>query len=67
MTLPPNIKSHDAFKRYWPEYNSCDFCGRQTRGRVYETDPTQAVFCGSCHRTLIDGEQNEMPRVQSQD
>jgi len=38
------------FIRYYSDYVACDFCGEQTRGRVYES--TQSVTCGSCHKEI---------------
>ena len=37
-----------------PHYNrlvECDFCGQQTRGRIYEETRTK-VRCGACDRVI---------------
>ena len=40
----------DAYWRYYENHIDCDWCGKQTRGRVYK-DRTD-VSCGSCDRQL---------------
>ena len=40
----------DSFWRYYEKHIDCDWCGRQTRGRVYK-DRTD-VSCGACDRQL---------------
>jgi len=42
-------KSH--FKRYYEDYVTCDWCGKQTRGRIWEEEP-DVVKCGACHKEL---------------
>ena len=42
-------------RRYYSFYEGfveCDFCGQQTRGRVYSG--SQQVKCGACHAVLLD-------------
>ena len=43
-------KHMNNYLRYYDKHIDCDWCGRQTRGRIYEgrTD----VKCGSCHKEL---------------
>ena len=40
------------YRPWYTDLVPCDFCGQQTRGRVYED--TREVVCGSCNKTLID-------------
>jgi transcription elongation factor Elf1 len=41
------------FIRYYSDYVDCDFCGEQTRGRVYaSTESVRKVTCGSCHKEI---------------
>ena len=40
----------DAYWRYYEKHIDCDWCGKQTRGRVYK-DRTD-VSCGSCDMQL---------------
>jgi len=42
-------------RRYYNFYEGfieCDFCGQQTRGRVY--NGSSEVKCGACHAVLLD-------------
>lgn len=41
----------NEYKRYYSFYRSCDWCGQQTRGRVYDDKP-DLVFCGSCGNNI---------------
>ena len=34
---------------YYKETVSCDFCGEQTHGRIFEKD----ILCGNCKRAII--------------
>ncbi len=47
----------DAYLRYYVKHIDCDWCGEQTRGRVYKgrTD----VSCGSCDRQLKELDKKE--------
>lgn len=47
VTLP--VK---RYVRFYKDFVECDFCGQQTRGRVYEG--SQQVTCGSCSAVLIE-------------
>ena len=38
---------------HYPDFITCDFCGRETRGRIYPEEP-ESVKCTSCHRDLTD-------------
>ncbi len=42
-------------KRHYPEFITCDFCGRSTYGIVYKKEPN-IVRCTSCHMELTDVE-----------
>tara|TARA_R110002012_G_C11514792_1_gene598828 strand:+ start:93 stop:284 length:192 start_codon:yes stop_codon:yes gene_type:complete len=48
----------DAYWRYYEKHIDCDWCGVQTRGRVYKgrTD----VSCGSCDRQLKELSKKEI-------
>jgi hypothetical protein len=47
VTLP--VK---RYVRFYKDFVECDFCGQQTRGRVYEG--SQQVTCGACNAVLIE-------------
>ncbi len=49
------------YVRFYRSYHECDFCGQQTRGRVYEG--TQQVTCGACDAVLIEAEHREIEIV----
>ena len=55
MQLPSKIKNPLRYKRHWKTFISCDYCGEQTRGRIYEDDHKTDVYCGACHRVLLNG------------
>ena len=38
---------------HYPDFITCDFCGRETRGRIYPEEP-ESVKCTSCHKELTD-------------
>jgi hypothetical protein len=38
------------FLRYYDSHVTCDFCGQQTRGRLYEYSVD--VVCGSCREAI---------------
>ena len=46
-------KPETPYERYYKEYINCDFCGQQTRGRVYDDEPEKA-YCGSCNRVIVE-------------
>jgi len=46
-------KTETPYERYYKEYVNCDFCGQQTKGRIYVDQPT-AVHCGACNRVMIN-------------
>ena len=48
----------DAYWRYYEKHIDCDWCGKQTRGRVYK-DRTD-VSCGSCDRQLKELDKKEI-------
>jgi hypothetical protein len=39
------------FLRYYDNHVTCDFCGQQTRGRLYEYSVD--VVCGSCGEAIV--------------
>ena len=38
---------------HYPDFITCDFCGVETRGRIYPDEP-ESVRCTSCHMELTD-------------
>ena len=56
MSDVPNL--HDvvlkdrSYNRFYEGFIECDFCGQQTRGRVYSG--SHKVLCGACHAVLLD-------------
>ena len=46
------------YVRFYRDYVECDFCGQQTRGRVYEG--SQQVTCGACHSVLVEVNHDEI-------
>ena len=38
--------------RFFRNYVDCDWCGMQTRGRVYEE--TQTIVCSACRKPLLE-------------
>jgi hypothetical protein len=40
------------YVRFFRNYVDCDWCGMQTRGRVYEE--TQAIVCSACRKPLLE-------------
>lgn len=38
---------------HYPDFITCDFCGVETRGRIYPDEP-ESVKCTSCHMELTD-------------
>jgi len=43
--------SGKEWKAHYQAYVECDFCGQQTKGRIYPDAPTR-VRCGSCDRII---------------
>ena len=41
-----------SFHSFYEGFIECDFCGQQTRGRVY--NGSSKVTCGACHAVLLD-------------
>ena len=41
-----------SYHRFYKGFIECDFCGQQTRGRVYSG--SHEVKCGACHAVLLD-------------
>lgn len=39
--------------KLYEKFVDCDFCGQQTRGRVYDDEPEKA-YCGSCNRVIFE-------------
>jgi len=39
--------------KLYEKFVDCDFCGQQTRGRVYDDEPEKA-YCGSCNRVTVE-------------
>ena len=66
MRFRLNIENPADFKSHWNNFQTCDFCGQQTRGRIYANDINKHVYCGSCHGRLIDGEKDDMPKMQKE-
>lgn len=46
------------YVRFFREYVECDWCGLETRGRVYEE--TQSIVCSACRKPLLEISQNDM-------
>jgi hypothetical protein len=47
------------YVRHYEKFIECDFCGQQTRGRVYDDEP-EKVYCGACNNVMIEkGTNNE--------
>ena len=40
-----------TYKRHYPDFIVCDFCGRETRGKIEATDP-ESVKCTCCNMEL---------------
>jgi hypothetical protein len=40
------------YVRFFRNYVDCDWCGMQTRGRVYEE--TQTIVCSACRKPLLE-------------
>lgn len=40
------------YVRFYDDFVECDFCGQQTRGRVYEG--SQQIVCGACHTPFFE-------------
>ena len=40
-----------TYKKHYPEYITCDFCGRSTQGKIEPNDP-ESVKCTSCNMEL---------------
>jgi hypothetical protein len=47
----------NEFVRFYDDYIECDFCGQQTRGRVYEG--SQKIQCGACAAVFFEFETEE--------
>jgi Zn-finger nucleic acid-binding protein len=43
---------HNSFVRFFSEYQVCDHCGQETRGRCYAE--TEQVVCSKCKGVLLD-------------
>ena len=41
-----------SYYNFYEGFIECDFCGQQTRGRVY--NGSSEVKCGACHAVLLD-------------
>ena len=41
-----------SYYNFYEGFIDCDFCGQQTRGRVY--NGSSKVKCGACHAVLLD-------------
>ena len=41
-----------SYYSFYEGFIECDFCGQQTRGRVY--NGSSEVKCGACHAVLLD-------------
>ena len=41
-----------SYYNFYEAFIECDFCGQQTRGRVY--NGSDNVICGACHAVLLD-------------
>jgi hypothetical protein len=41
-----------SYYNFYEGFINCDFCGQQTRGRVY--NGSHEVKCGACHAVLLD-------------
>ena len=48
--------------RYYETHIDCDWCGRQTRGRIYKNRTD--VSCGSCHRQLKEVTKREIAIIK---
>ena len=48
--------------RYYEKHIDCDWCGRQTRGRIYKNRTD--VSCGSCHRQLKEITKREIAIIK---
>ena len=40
-----------TYEKHYPEYITCDFCGRSTQGKIEPNDP-ESVKCTSCNMEL---------------
>ena len=40
------------YVRFYDDFVECDFCGQQTRGRVYEG--SQQIVCGACNAPFFE-------------
>jgi len=54
------------YRRYYEDFVECDFCGAQTRGRVYRKKPTR-VLCGACNRIILDKSAVTLPKMPWKD
>lgn len=43
--------SGSEWKYHYNYYIECDFCGQQTKGRIYASAPSK-VRCGACDRII---------------
>ena len=52
------------YVRHYEKFIDCDFCGQQTRGRVYDDEP-EKVYCGACKNVMIEKGINDGVLVSS--
>lgn len=45
------MTAHTTYEKHYPEYITCDFCGRSTQGKIEKSDP-ESVKCTSCNMEL---------------
>lgn len=43
-----------GFEKVYERFINCDLCGRLTRGRIWDNEPSIAR-CGSCHAPMSEG------------
>ena len=48
----------ETYWRYYVKHIDCDWCGKQTRGRVYENRTD--VICGACKKQLKELNEKEI-------
>jgi len=51
-----------SYRQVYDPHITCDWCGTQTRGRVYD-DRQDVVVCGLCHRELKKTDEEKEKRL----